>query len=446
MSNIHGAGEKVRTAYGFTAAISIVIANMIGTGVFTSLGFQLAEIKSGFPILVLWAAGGLAAFCGALSYAELGAALPRSGGEYNFLTRIYHPSIGFVSGWISATIGFAAPVALAAITFGAYVASALSIERAAFAAKMLAGALIIALTILHGTRRRSSGVSQTAFTAFKIAAIVVFCAGAALLTGGRPATPLIPVAGDGAMIMSDGFAISLIYVSFAFAGWNAATYVSGETRNAQRTLPLILGLGTFVVALLYVGLNVAFLSIASSDVYEGKIEIAVIAAKVMFGEAAGAAIGLAMAALLVSTVSAMTIAGPRVLRAIGEDFAPFRSLAHVNEDGLPTRAIALQSAVALFFIATSTFEQVLVFTSFTIALNSFATVAGLFVLRWRESTLARPFRVPLFPVTPLIYLGLTGWSLAWIALDRPDEVGASAVLIAVGLAAYAALRRPHATK
>ena len=112
-----------KEGYSPYAATSVVVANMIGTGVFTSLGFQLTDIRSTFALLLLWVVGGAAAFCGAVSYAELGAAIPRSGGEYTFLSRIYHPVAGFVSGWISATIGFAAPTALAAITFGAYLSS-----------------------------------------------------------------------------------------------------------------------------------------------------------------------------------------------------------------------------------------------------------------------------------------------------------------------------------
>jgi APA family basic amino acid/polyamine antiporter len=141
-------------------ATAVIMANMIGTGVFTSLGFQLADIRSEFVLLMLWAVGGLTALCGALSYAELGAALPRSGGEYNFLGRIYHPAVGFVSGWISATIGFAAPTALAAITFGIYLASVFP----ALSPVWLACGLVVVLSVAHATSRRSSGGVQRAFT------------------------------------------------------------------------------------------------------------------------------------------------------------------------------------------------------------------------------------------------------------------------------------------
>ena len=141
----------------FPTVTAVVIANMVGTGVFTSLGFQLLEIRSGFVLLMLWAIGGIAAVCGAMTYAELGAALPRSGGEYNFLARIFHPAAGFVSGWVSATIGFAAPTALAAITFAAYASSILPGESSELLEKALASVLVIALTLVHSSTRRNSG-------------------------------------------------------------------------------------------------------------------------------------------------------------------------------------------------------------------------------------------------------------------------------------------------
>ena len=139
---------------------------MIGTGVFTSLGFQLLEIRSPFALLLLWGVGGITALCGALSYAELGAALPRSGGEYNFLTRIYHPGAGFISGWVSATVGFAAPTALAALTFSSYLSSVFPVLSPVW----LASALIIALTIFHCRSHRSSGLTQSFFNCDQAAA------------------------------------------------------------------------------------------------------------------------------------------------------------------------------------------------------------------------------------------------------------------------------------
>lgn len=430
-----------KTRYGFLAAVSVIIANMVGTGAFTSLGFQLADLRAGFPILLLWALGGVAAFAGAMSYAELGAALPRSGGEYHLLREIYHPAAGFVSGWISSTVGFAAPIALAAITFAAYGLSVLAPGAESAARQATAVGLVALLAIAHASRRRMSGGMQTAFTMIKIGAIVGFCAGAALFIETPQPITLWPAAGDGAVIASGAFAVSLIYVSYAYAGWNSAVYITGEIRDPSKTLPRILALGSGVVAILYIALNAAFMMAAPAEDLVGKVEIGLIAARAVFGPGAADVVGLVMASLLVSTVSAMTIAGPRVLQAIGEDFPSFRSLAAVNRDAIPARAIYLQTAIAIFLIVTSSFDSILVFAGFLLALNNFVTVLGLFVLRVRRPALARPFRTPFFPLTPLVYLALTGWMLVYAAANRPVETAFAAGLISAGLAAYWAATR-----
>jgi APA family basic amino acid/polyamine antiporter len=199
------AAEKFK----YTTVTAVVIANMVGTGVFTSLGFQLLELRSGFVLLMLWAIGGLAAVCGAMTYAELGAAMPRSGGEYNFLARIFHPAAGFVSGWVSATIGFAGPTALAAMTFAAYATSIMPGETAAWLEKTLACGLVIALTIVHSSNRRSSGGLQVFFTIMKISIIVGFCLIAYFLVDAPQAVTFLPTKGDGTLLASGAFAVAL---------------------------------------------------------------------------------------------------------------------------------------------------------------------------------------------------------------------------------------------
>ncbi|MGB5345809.1 MAG: amino acid permease [Woeseia sp.] len=407
--------------FAYTTVIAVVIANMVGTGVFTSLGFQLLEMRSGFVLLALWVVGGLIALCGAMTYAELGAALPRSGGEYNFLARIYHPGFGFVSGWISATIGFAAPTALAAMTFAAYATSVYPQDVDHRIEKLIAITLIVLMTIVHSGNRRSSGGMQWIFTVIKVGVIVVFCAAALLIVDEPQALTFLPVTGDAQLLTSGAFAVSLIYVSYAYTGWNSATYLSSELDNPQRDLPRILFAGTAVVTLLYVALNYTFLRVAAMDSMSGKIEIGFIAAEAAFGKAGGQFAGLALALLLISTVSAMTLAGPRVLQVIGEDFPALKALARTNSDGLPYFAIRMQSAVAIVFILTSGFESILVFAGFTLALNSFVTVLGVFVLRWRQPDLPRPYRTFAYPLTPIIYLILMGWTLGYVLYSRPAE-------------------------
>ncbi|MDB0051299.1 amino acid permease [Gammaproteobacteria bacterium] len=416
--------------------MAVVVANMVGTGVFTSLGFQLLDIRSGFVLLALWAVGGLSAVCGAMTYAELGAAMPRSGGEYNFLSRIYHPAVGFVSGWVSASVGFAGPTALAAMTFSAYATSVFEADESVWLEKSLASGLVILLTLVHASNRRNSGGLQVIFTILKVGIIVIFCVAAFIATDSPQPIDFLPAAGDGALLTSGVFAVALIYVSYAYTGWNAATYLSSELENPQRTLPWILMGGTLIVTVLYVSLNFTFLHTTPMDSMAGQLEIGFIAAETAFGDLGGRFTGIVLAMLLVSTVSAMTMAGPRVIQVIGEDFPVLKALAKKNKDGIPATAIYIQSAIALLFIFSSTFESVLVFSGFTLALSSFTTVLGIFVLRWRQPKLPRPYKTFLYPLPPLIYLALTGWTLTFVLISRPVEGLFGLGIIAVGLVFY----------
>jgi len=400
-----------------TAAAAVVVANMIGTGVFTSLGFQLVELRSGFVLLMLWAVGGLSALCGALSYAELGAALPRSGGEYNFLSQTYHPVAGFISGWVSATVGFAAPTALAALTFGSYLASVIP----SLSALWLATGLLVTLTLVHCTSHRQSGGTQSWLTLLKIVLIIGFSAAALLFEANPEPVTFVPVEGDGKLLLSGAFAVSLIYVNYAYSGWNAATYISGELESPQRYLPRVLMLSTGLVAGAYLLLNYVFLSVAPMEAMVGKVEIGYVAAGYVFGSAGAAVMGILLALLLISTVSAMILAGPRVYHAIGQDFPLFKKLAITNADGIPTRAILLQGLVSLAFLWTSSFDSILIFAGATMALNTFFAVLGVFVLRWRRPDLPRPYRTWLFPLPPLVFLAITGWTLVYTVLQRPAE-------------------------
>lgn len=405
---------------------------MIGTGVFTSLGFQLLDIQSGFVILLLWLVGGITALCGALSYAELGAMYPRSGGEYNFLNEIYHPLAGFVSGWVSATIGFAAPTALAAITFGKYFSSVFP----QFSSSWLACGLIIVLTLVHATTRKNSGQLQSLFTLLKLILIIVFC----ILCFAMVDTPqdinFLPIKGDKELIFSGAFAVSLIYVNYAFSGWNAATYLSNELEEPTKNLPLILAIGTCVVLLLYLALNFIFLYVAPVDNLKGQLEVGYIAAQSVFGPAGAAIMGVSLSLLLISTVSAMIIAAPRVLQMIGEDFSVFKFLGKTNKNSIPANAIYTQGAISLVFILTGTFESILIYSGFTMGLNTFLAVLGLFILRVKKPELARPYKTWGYPLTPIIFLSLTGWTLVYLLIDKPKESMLGLLTVAIGVVVY----------
>jgi APA family basic amino acid/polyamine antiporter len=389
----------------FTATC-IVVANMIGTGIFTSLGFQVGDLPTGFSVLAVWAVGGVCALCGALSYAELGAALPRSGGEYNFLREIYHPAIGFVAGWISATVGFAAPVAIAAIPFGTYLAGVFpSLNPLALSL----GVVVLTTVVLLWDLRLGSRF-QNISTLLKIVLILIIIVAGLACSSSHPVS-FLPSSHDRSLIVSTPFAISLYWVMYAYSGWNASTYIVGEVRNPSRTIPLSLGVGTLIVTVLYLGMNAAFLRATPATEMAGKQEVGLIAGVHMFGQAGGKVMALFIALGLVSAVSAMMWIGPRVTMTMGEDLHAFSWLAKRNPRGIPVRATLVQFAIVILLIVVTSFQKVVNYVQFSLALCSTLTVLGVFVLRWRKPQLRRPYRTWGYPVTPLIFLGVSLWML-----------------------------------
>src|SRR5436309_10368575 len=261
-------------------ATRIVVANMVGTGIFTSLGFQVTSLPTGFSIMALWIAGGICALCGALSYAELGAALPRSGGEYNFLSAIYHPSLGFLAGWISATIGFAAPVAIAAIAFGTYFADVVP----GLNPLVLSLAIVTICTVVLLRDLQLGSAFQNGSTILKIALILVIVVAGFCVKSSQPIS-FFPAKGDGTLIVNAPFAVSLYWVMYAYSGWNASTYIVGELRNPARTVPLSVGVGTIVVVILYVAMNAVFLRTTPAAEMAGIQQVAIISCFNFFGPA-----------------------------------------------------------------------------------------------------------------------------------------------------------------
>ena len=403
-------------------ATSVVIANMIGTGVFTSLGFQLLGIESAFAIVCLWLIGGIVAFCGALCYSELGASLPRSGGEYNFLSYIFHPLPGFLSGWVSATVGFAAPVALAGIALGKYSAGFLPGSNP----NLIALVTILVITFVHLYSLKAGSRFQNIFTLSKVMLIGLFIL-AGFMTDTPAQTQFWPVQNlsnpkaDWKMIYSGAFAISLVWVSYSYSGWNAAAYIAGDMQEPQKNIPKALLRGTLVVTTLYVLLNVVFLWSTPIQDLSGQVEVGFVAANHIFGLTGGKWMALLISFFLVSSISSMIIAGPRVSMAMGEDKPSLAWLAKKTQNGVPANAIFLQTAITVLLVLTATFEQVLTYVGFTLNLFTFATVLGAMVLRWKEPELPRPYRIPFYPLPPLLFLILNGWMLVFLLTQKPME-------------------------
>lgn len=423
-------------------ATCLVVANMVGTGIFTSLGFQVGDLPTGFVIMVLWLIGGVCALCGALAYAELGAALPRSGGEYHFLGRIFHPAVGFLAGWISATVGFAAPVALAAIAFGRYLSGAVSafgplplgFATLSPAAYLALGLVILSTVVLLRDVKLGSAF-QDASTMLKVALILVVIV-AGFLAGQSQPVSFFPVAGDGQLITSAPFAVSLVYVMYSYSGWNASTYIVGEVRNPSRTIPLSVTAGTVAVIGVYLAVNAVFLRTTPAADMKFKAEVALIAGQHIFGATGAKVVSLLICAGLVSTVSAMMWIGPRVTVAMGEDLHALGWLARKNAAGVPVTAILVQFAIVVVLLFTSTYDQILTYVQFALQSCSFLTVLGVIVLRIKEPNLPRPYKTWGYPVTPIIFLAISVWMLVYIFKSKPTESLWGCATMAAGLVVY----------
>jgi basic amino acid/polyamine antiporter, APA family len=422
--------DQAATVSGITAT-AIVVADMVGVGVFTSLGFQVADIKSGFALMLLWIVGGIAALCGAFCYAELTAMFPRSSGEYNLLRQIYHPAFGFVAGWLSATVGFAAPVALAAMAFGVYFKAIVPDAPAL----PLGLGLIWLVALVHLCGLRLGGAFHNAWTALKIALIAIFIL-AGLAIGDRQPISFAPHAGDLSVVTGAPFAISLVFVMYSYSGWNAATYIAGEMRDAAGQLPRALFAGTLIVIALYLGLNAVFLLTTPISELAGQIDVAMVAGKHVFGPLGGRFVGAIISIGLISSISAMTWIGPRVAMIMGEDFGLLRPLARKSRRGVPALAIVVQLLIATFLLLTQSFEAVLDFIQFSLIACSFFVVLGLVKLRITHPGLVRPYRAWGYPVTPLIFLCVTLFMMYYLATNRPLETLASFAMMLAGLLVY----------
>ncbi len=431
------ATAPVERTLGLRTATLLVVASMIGTGVFTTTGLLVADIGSSVAVLLCWGVGGVVALGGALSYGELVAALPTNGGEYALLGRIYHPALGFAAGFVSLLVGFAAPTAASAIAFGVYLQRVFPGGPQGW--PLAAGViLVLLLATLHVATVRRATRFQDLMTALKVALIVVFLMGAigrvelTHVAGGKPWREAI---------LSGPFAVGLVLVSFAYTGWNAAAYVAGETREPSRNLPRALAFGTGLVTVLYLGLNLVFVAAAPADALAGRVDVAYVAAEALFGPAAGRLLSALIALGLVSTVGALVMTGPRVVEAMGRDHPRLRLLAQRRAGGGPIGATVLQAGAAVAMALSATFEALLVYVGVSLSFFAALVAAGVFVLRFREPELARPYRTWGYPWSTLAFLLLSAWMIAHSVLERPVVAAFAGATVAFGLLGWLALGR-----
>jgi APA family basic amino acid/polyamine antiporter len=413
------------------SAAALVVANMVGAGVFTTSGYALADLDRR-AVLAAWLVGGLLATLGCLSYGALGRRFPHSGGEYELLRRTVHPAAGFLAGWVSLLAGFTAPIAFAAAAFGRYLGPGLGLPGSP---ELLGTVAILVAGVMHLGGLRVGSRVQDAVVGIKVLLIVALIVGGAVVIGGRAeVTAAAAVAPD---FSWPAFAVTCVWVSFAYSGWNAASYVAGEIVDAERALPRALLLGTLVTAALYLGLNAVFVFAAPVDQLAGRAEVGLVAAEALAGPWLGRAVTLVVALALFTSIMAMTMAGPRVYARMAADGGLPRALA----SGLDHRpAILLQIGLALLMLWTSTFDGLMTFIGWTLSVSSAATVVGLILVRRREGAKAVP--VPGWPFVPVVYVAATLAIAAFSFAREPVAAGWGIAVLLCGTLAYRLKNRP----
>ncbi len=425
------------TRYSLRVGIALVIANMIGTGVFTSLGYQVGPLPSGFAILMLWLLGGVVAWCGALTYAEIATTLERSGGEYLYLSKIYHPTLGFVSGWISTVAGFGGAISAVAIAIGSYASTLTPLPQ-----KAVSISCIVVISAIHLLGVKTGGRMQTLLTSIKLFLIVFFCLAPFLITDVRSGLSFLPQPGDVQLIFSSGFAVALVFVVYAYTGWNAAAYIAGNLENSTVNLPKALLIGTITVIVAYLALNGMFLLTTPMSQLANVNDVGNVVAERLFGEEVGQVFSALFSIALLSTLSAMTIAGSRVTEAMGEDYRQLGFLALKNRYGMPYWAVILQAAWSVFLVSVSTFVEIVQYISISLSIFSMLTVAGIF--RLRREYQVRPFQVPAYPIPPLIFIAVTCWMIWYMFWEDPKIIMFSVATMIPGALLHLALSRQKA--
>jgi APA family basic amino acid/polyamine antiporter len=443
------AQDELKRTLGLFPATNIVIANIIGAGIFTTSGLLMADLGSPVLLIILWAAGGIIAICGALSYGELGANMPEAGGEYMFLSRIFHPLLGFLSGWVSFIVGFSAPIAASALGFGDYFIRAFPglsewITENTFlgpggSGKLFAVIVVLAFTLIHSRGISFGSKVQNILTLLKVLLVAgLIVAGLAFGKGNvenfRAANTL-----DSGLAGWKTIGLSLMWIMFAYSGWNASTYIGSEIKKPKLNLPGSLLIGTGLVIILYLLLNAVFVYAIPPGEMKGVISVGGLAMGKLFGPGAETVFSLLIAFALFSSLSAYIIIGPRVYYSMSRDGLFFKAVAKIHEKyKVPVYSIYLQSLIAIIFILTGTFDQILTYMGFSLGIFPLLTIAGSFRIR-RTGKIHT--RIPGFPVPQLVYMAAGIIMLVLSFMERPVESSIALLTVTAGIPAYIMFRK-----
>jgi basic amino acid/polyamine antiporter, APA family len=418
---------KIRDKIGWKTAASLVIANMVGTGVFTSLGFQVADSQNTWSIILLWSIGGVMALIGAFIYAELGTHFKKSGGDYIFLSRTIHPAAGYLYAWISLTVGFSAPIAIAAMAMVQYWEPLIGYNKSL----SLGISSILLMSLVHSFSVSQSGLAQNILTTIKLLFI-----SSLILIGTAWASTFAESSYDFGSswtteIISPGFAVSMVFVFYAYTGWNSAAYIVEEIDEPRKNLPKALILATFLVMVLYILIQLVLLKHASIEQLSGKVQVATLAFGNLFGTKGVFWVSLFIGIQLIATISGYTWVGPRITNAMAKEFRFWRPLAKTNQSGVPVRAIWFNTTISLILMFSGSFEAVLLYAGFVLQLMGTLTISASLALKKVEG-----FRSPLKPWLQIIYIIFSIWIMVFMLLDRPTESLFGLGIILVGFIVF----------
>lgn len=420
---------------GLVSATTVVAASMIGAGVYTTSGFTIAALPSPWLVILAWAVGGFVAICGAIGYSGLASRFPQSGGEYLFLGVTLHPVAGLMAGWVSLLAGFTSAIAIAALTCEAYLRSVMGSASAAEIppAGSIAVALVLLAAILHTLSIRPSALAQEVVVGLKLLMIGGFIVVACFAPGHRWSGWAGPPTADDFSVRA--FATSLLYISFSYAGFNAAIYIAGEVKRAERNVPRAMIGGTALVALLYVTLNAIFVLGPEMETVRGQEQIAAIAADSIGGPGFAWFVSVVIVVSLFTSVSALVMTGPRVYAKMADDgFLPawFRF-----RDRPPAAAIWFQAVAAIVVIGFAGLQSLLAYLGFTLSLCSALTVSMLFRVRHQDRGLAvrlTRWAAGIFVIATCVTAGIA-------AVNEPLQAVVAAGTLGLGALIYPFVKR-----
>jgi len=423
-----------RQTLSVTDACAMIVGIVIGAGIFKAPSIVAASVSSETVFIALWVAGGLMSLVGALCYAELGSSFPNAGGEYHFLSRAFGSRLAFLFAWARMSVIQTGAIAAIAFVFGDYASQLWPLgDKGAVIYAMIAVAAVTALN-LAGTRE-SKSVQTVLTSALALAIFALIVAG--LLHSGVSPVVATPPATSSAPLFSQ---LALIFILLTYGGWNEAAYLTAEMQDARRNIVRALLLGILAVTVLYVLLNLAYLNVLGLEGMKNSRAVAADLMQATLGGTGKAVLSVIVMAAAISTLNATTFTGARTNFALGRDIGMFRALGNWNaRTNTPTTALLVQGAVslALVLLAATTpdgFETMVAYTAPAFWLFFLLTGISLFVLRRQQPATANPFRVPLYPLTPLVFCGMCAfmlWSSASYAMSR--DAGSIGAQLGIGV-------------